>query len=245
MSFPLFPPPLILSVDAYGVVPAGVSPPCPFGARPPARQDSFSWPSAWQTKRPLWPPHGEQKGRYDPARETKRPLWPPHGEQKGRYAPVGVRPPPPLRGSSPCKAGQFIPAGFDCRHSEVCKSRSTVSLNSLNSFFQMVLNPQECGLFRNPSGSSSHLPCKAEEFCLRPDRLFAATDLTFCYFPEDLTLCYLKPPEIHLYGAGGGGGRKKRSLAECAEAQMSANRGYGLSFCRGCGLFPRRDCRGT
>ena len=26
---------------------------------------------------------------------------------------MGVRPPPPLRGSSPCKAGQFIPAGFD------------------------------------------------------------------------------------------------------------------------------------
>ena len=78
---------------------------------------------------------------------NKRTLWPPHGEQKERYAPVGVRPPPPLRGSSPCKAGQFIPAGFDCRHSEVCKSRDSVSLNSLNSFFQMVLNPQECGLF--------------------------------------------------------------------------------------------------
>ena len=58
--------------------------------------------------------------------------------------PVGVRPPPPLRGSSPCEAGQFIPAGFDCRHSQVCKSRNSVSLNS---FFQMVLNPQECRLF--------------------------------------------------------------------------------------------------
>ena len=23
-------------------------------------------PSAWRTKRPLWPPHGEQKGRYAP-----------------------------------------------------------------------------------------------------------------------------------------------------------------------------------
>ena len=41
------------------------------------------------------------------ARETKRPLWPPQGKQKGRYDPVGVRPPPPLRGSSPCEAGQF------------------------------------------------------------------------------------------------------------------------------------------
>ena len=59
-------------------------------------------------------PQGKQKGRYDPVRGTKRPLWPPHGEQKGRYAPVGVRPPPPLRGSSPCKAGQFIPSGFEC-----------------------------------------------------------------------------------------------------------------------------------
>ena len=70
-------------------------------------------------------------------------------EQKGRYAPVGVRPPPPLRGSSPCEAGQLIPASFDCRHSEVCKSRNSVSLNSPNSFFQMVLNPQECGMFLN------------------------------------------------------------------------------------------------
>ena len=61
---------------------------------------------------------------------NKRALWPPHGEQKGRYAPVGARPPPPLRGSSPCKAGQFIPGGFDCRHSEVCKSRNSVLLNS-------------------------------------------------------------------------------------------------------------------
>ena len=28
----------------------------------------------------------------------------------------------------------------------------------------------------NPSGSSSHLPCKAEEFCLRTDKLIAAMD---------------------------------------------------------------------
>ena len=28
-------------------------------------------------------PQRKQKGCYDPARETKRPLWPPHGEQKG------------------------------------------------------------------------------------------------------------------------------------------------------------------
>ena len=80
-------------------------------------------------------PQGKQNGHYDP----------PHGEQNGHYGRVGVRPPPPLRGSSPCEAGQFIPADFDCRHSEVCKSRNSVLLNS---FFQMVLNPQECGLFR-------------------------------------------------------------------------------------------------
>ncbi len=28
----------------------------------------------------------------------------------------------------------------------------------------------------NPSGSEGHLPCKAEEFCLRTDKLFAAID---------------------------------------------------------------------
>ena len=89
----------------------------------------------------------ETKGSLRPRKGNKTALWPSHGEQKGRYAPVGVRLPPPLRGLSPCEAGQFIPAGFDCRHSEICKSRNSVSLNSLNSFFQMVLNPQECGLF--------------------------------------------------------------------------------------------------
>ena len=33
--------------------------------------------------RPRIVPQRKQKGCYDPARETKRPLWPPHGEQKG------------------------------------------------------------------------------------------------------------------------------------------------------------------
>ena len=95
-------------------------------------------------------PQGKQKGRNGP----------PHGKQNGHYGrrkanrrgvtpPVGVRLPPPLRDSSSCEAGQFIPASFDCRHSEVCKSRNSVSLNSPNSFFQMVLNPQECGMFLN------------------------------------------------------------------------------------------------
>ena len=89
------------------------------------------------------------------ARETKRPLWPLQGKQNGHNGHVGVSPPPPLRGSSPCEAGQFIPAGFDCRHSEVCKSRNPVSLNSLHSFFQIVLNPQECGLFPDISSTES------------------------------------------------------------------------------------------
>ena len=136
-----------------------------------------------------------------------------------------------------CKAGQFIPAGFDCRHSEVCKSRSTVSLNSLNSFFQMVLNPQECGLFRNPSGSSSHLPCKAEEFCLRTDKLFAATDLTFCYFPEDLTLCHLKPPEIHLYGREAGAGAKNAVSRSVRKPKCRQIEGAGFLFVAGAGCF--------
>ena len=72
---------------------------------------------------------------------------------------------------------------------------------------------------------------------------YAATDLTFCYLPGDLTLCHLKVPEIRLYGAGDGDGRKKRNLAERMETQMSAKKGSRLSFCRGCGLFPRRNCR--
>ena len=49
---------------------------------------------------------------------------------EGSLRPRGCETPPPLRGSSPCKAGQFIPGGFDCRHSEVCKSRNSVLLNS-------------------------------------------------------------------------------------------------------------------
>ena len=107
-----------------------------------AEQNSSALQGRWLEEPEGFPTLSFRKGG------TKRPLWPPHGEQKGRYAPVGVSPLPPLRDSSSCEAGQFIPASFDCRHSEVCKSRNSVSLNSLNSFFQMVLNPQECGLFQ-------------------------------------------------------------------------------------------------
>ena len=64
-----------------------------------------------------------------------------------------------------------------------------------------------------------------------------ATDLTFCYFPENLTLCHLKAAEIRLYGARGGGGRKKRNLAERAEIQMSQIKGAGFLFVAGAGCF--------
>ena len=93
-------------------------------------------------------PHGKQNGHYGRREGNKRGVTTSQGKRNGHYGPVGVRPPPPRRGSSPCEAGQFISGGFDCRHSEVCKSRNSVLLNSLNSFFQMVLNPQKCGLFQ-------------------------------------------------------------------------------------------------
>ena len=47
--------------------------------------------------------------------------------------------------------GQFIPAGFDCRHSEVCKSRNYVSLNSFNSFFpDGVKSPRMRAVLKSP-----------------------------------------------------------------------------------------------
>ena len=66
-------------------------------------------------------------------------------------------------------------------------------------------------------------------------RRYAATDLTFCYLPGNLTLCHLKASEIRLYGAGDGGGREKRSLAERAEIQMSQIKGAGFLFVAGAG----------
>ena len=54
-NFSPFSDPFMLSVDASGVVPVGVRPPPPFGARPPARRDSFSWPSAWRAEGALRP----------------------------------------------------------------------------------------------------------------------------------------------------------------------------------------------
>ena len=87
-------------------------------------------------------PQGKLNGHYGRRKGNKRVVTPPQGERKGRYDPVGVIPPPPLRGSSPCKAGQFIPAGFDCRHLEICKSRNSAPPNCLNSFSISVKSPK-------------------------------------------------------------------------------------------------------
>ena len=139
-------------------------PPCRGGGSKSRRGFPPTCHSAKGTKRPLWPPQGEQNGHYGrrkgnkrvvttlrmanktaimaAARETKGHYGRRTANRRGRYAPVGVRPPPPLRGSSPCKAGQFIPAGFDCRHSQVCKSRNSVSLNSSIHFSISVKSPK-------------------------------------------------------------------------------------------------------
>ena len=128
-----------LTTDEYSFVIKPVRrktpPPCRGGGSKSRRGFPPTYHSARETKGSLRPSAWRTKRHYGRREGNKRALWPPHGEQKGRYAPVGVRPPPPLRGSSPCKAGQFIPGGFDCRHSEVCKSRNSVLLNSFNSFF--------------------------------------------------------------------------------------------------------------
>ena len=60
-AFPLFPPPLILSVDASAVVPAGVPPSAPLGSSP-SEAGQFCHPHGEKgSLRP--PPHGEQMGR--------------------------------------------------------------------------------------------------------------------------------------------------------------------------------------
>ena len=88
-------------------------------------------------------PQRKQNGHYGRRKGNKRALWPSHGEQKGRYAPVGVSPPPPLRARPPARRdSSFRPA-------LTADIQDSVLLNSFNSFFQMVLPPQECGLFRH------------------------------------------------------------------------------------------------
>ena len=71
----------------------------------------------------------------------------PQGKQKGHYGHVGVRPPPPLWGSSSCEAGQFIPAGFDCRHSGLVETE-TLRTQLPQFIFPLVLNPPKCELFQ-------------------------------------------------------------------------------------------------
>ena len=61
-------------------------PPCRGGGSKSRRGFPPTCHSARGTKRPLWPPHGEQNGHYAAARGTKRPLWPPQGEQNGIMA---------------------------------------------------------------------------------------------------------------------------------------------------------------
>ena len=56
-------------------------------------------PSAWRTKRPLWPPRGKQKGIMAAARRTE-----------GSLRPRGCETPSPLRGSSSSEVGQFFPS---------------------------------------------------------------------------------------------------------------------------------------
>ena len=72
----------------------------------------------------------QTKGSLRPRKENKNGIMAAARRTEGALRPRGRDTPPPLRGSSPCEPGQFFPAGFDCRHSEVCKSRNSVSLNS-------------------------------------------------------------------------------------------------------------------
>ena len=44
-----------------------------------------------------------KNGHYGRREGNKRALWPPQGEQKGRYAPVGVRPPRPFGARPPAR----------------------------------------------------------------------------------------------------------------------------------------------
>ena len=65
------------------------------------RQNSSALQGRWLEEPEGFPAHvsfrkGDKTAIMAAARRTE-----------GGYAPVGVRPPPPLRGSSPCEAGQF------------------------------------------------------------------------------------------------------------------------------------------
>ena len=86
-------------------------PPCRGGGSKSWRGFPPTCHSARGTKRPLWPPQGEQNGHYGRREGNKRALWPPHGEQKGRYAPVGVSPLRPFGARPPARRdSSFLPA---------------------------------------------------------------------------------------------------------------------------------------
>ena len=84
----------------------GTPPPCRGGGPQGRRGFPPPLPSRMAHRTAIMAAAWRTKGSLRPTWRTERPLWPPHGTQKSRYAPVGVRPPPPLRGSSPCEAGQ-------------------------------------------------------------------------------------------------------------------------------------------
>ncbi len=75
-------------------------------------------------KRPLWPPQGKQKGRYDPPHGEQTAIIAAARETKGHYGRRTAN----RRGVTP--RGCETPSAPDCRHSEVCKSRNSVLLNS-------------------------------------------------------------------------------------------------------------------
>ena len=109
---------------------------CPASRHLPVRRkNSSALQGRWLEEPEGFPTHvsfrkGNKTAIMAAARETKRPLWPPQGKQKGIMAaarrtegalrPRGCEPPSAPSGSSPCEAGQFFPSGFDCRHSGLC-----------------------------------------------------------------------------------------------------------------------------
>ena len=99
-------------------------PPCRGGGSKSRRGFPPTYCSAKETKRPLWPPQGKQKGIMAAARRTE-----------GALRPRGCEPPPPLRARPPARRdSSFRPA-------LTADIQDSVLLNSFNSFFQMVLPP--------------------------------------------------------------------------------------------------------
>ena len=60
----------MLSVDASDVVPVGVRPPPPLRGSSPCEAGQFFMAIRMANKTALWPPHGKQKGRYDPKNQN-------------------------------------------------------------------------------------------------------------------------------------------------------------------------------